>query len=169
MKKFLLVNTLLILVLLLACGCNRGNPKYLPGENEGDSHFIWLCQEPFGFFFLPDDDEGYYGFLKGRIEKDGELRCFYSAFNPVDGRTYFLEEEDIDELFYHESFSGHAYYSKNDFSMYIKYDPINFFDGELPTLQFDKMTKEDFLEQYGDIENLSELLEIETADIDEVS
>ena len=44
------------------------------------------------------DDEGYYVFFKGYIEKEGELRCFYSAFNAIDGNTYFLEGENISEL-----------------------------------------------------------------------
>ncbi len=100
--------------------------------------------------------------MKGYIEKEGELSCFYSAFNLIDGRTYFLEGENIDDLFYHESFTGHAYHYKNDFSVYIKDDLINFFGGELPTLRFDKMTREDFIKQHGDIENLSELLPSET-------
>ncbi len=159
MKKKLLVLTLICFLLSLVCGCNSKIPKYLPRENEGDSQFVWVCKEPFGFFYLPDDDEGHYGFLKGYIEKEGELICFYSAFLSIDGRTYFQEEKNWDFYFDNESFSGHGYYYKNDFSVYIKDDPINFFDEELPELRFDKMTKEDFLLQYGDIKNVSELLE----------
>ena len=158
MKKKFLILTLICFLFSFTCGCAHKIPQYLPGENEGDFHFVWVCKKPFGFFFLPDDNEGYYGLLKGYIEKEGKLAYFYSAFNPNDGRTYFLEGENIDDLFYHESFTGHGYYYKNDFGVHIKDDSINFFAGEVPELRFEKMTKETFLERYGEIENVSELL-----------
>ena len=159
MKKKLLVLTLICFLLSLACGCTHKSPKYLPGLNEGDSGFVWVCKEPFGFFYITNELEGHYGPLKGYVWKEGEFVCFYSAYFNVDGYTYFQEEKNWDYYFDNESFSADGYYFENYFSLYIEDDPMNFFDGELPELRFDKMTKEDFLLQYGYVENISELLE----------
>ena len=166
MKKKFLILALICLLLSLVCGCGRGISKHLPGENEEDSKFVWVCKEPFGFFYLPDDDERrYYGFLKGHIWKDGKFVCFYSAYLNMDGNTYFNEitsfheDKDWGSVYRNESFSGWGSYYKNDFYLYVEDDPMNFFDGKLPLLRFYKMTKEDFLEKYGDIKNISELLE----------
>ena len=65
------------------------------------------------------------------------------------------------------AFGGHTEYYENYFAFEVEHDPVNFFGGELPELRFDKMTKEDFLEQYGEIENVSELLQLESSDVDE--
>ena len=168
MKRKLLVLILICFLLSITCGCTRGTPKYLPGTSEGDSGFVWVCKEPFGFFYPTDEFEWGAGLLKGHIWKEGKFVCFYSSYFNIDGNTYFKEitsfQEDknrgsIGSVFSNESFSGDGYYYKNDFSLYIEDDPMNFFDGELPKLRFDKMTKEDFLEKYGDIGNISEFLE----------
>jgi len=105
--------------------------------------------------------------LKGCIEKESQFVCLYSAFYPCDQRTYFQEEKLWGDPSTYESFWGYADYRENYFDLEIDGDLINFFDGELPSLRFDKMPKEDFIEQYGDIENVSELLPSETTDVDD--
>ncbi len=170
MKKKLLILTVICVLFSLVCGCAHEIPEYLPGENEGDSHFVWLCQEPFGFFSTAyDTTRCHNGLLKGYIEKEGEFVCFYSEFDRIDGRTYFQEEKNWGDPSKNDSFDSHADYYENYFELEIYCDYVNFFGGELPTLRFDKMTKQDFIEQHGDIENVSELLQVETTDIDEVS
>ncbi len=175
MKKKFLGLTLICILLFFISGCAPKTPKYLPGENEGDSQFVWVCEKPFAFFYLPDDNEGCYGFLKGYIEKNSEFICFYSEWLKCDGITYFKEENSLWEdkkngmgyIFDNESFTGYGDYYKNKFYLDIMDDRMNFFDGEFPELRFDKMTKEDFLERYGDIEEVSEnLLELETYALD---
>ena len=196
MKKKLLILTLICFLLSLACGCNREIPAFLPGESEGDSQFVWVCKEPFSFFYPTDNYDDYWkrvneynerqekeglppilyptdtyevccGLLKGYIEKEGELVCFYSDFSLCDRRTYFEEEKIWGDPSTYECFWGYADYYENYFDLEIDGDLINFFGGELPELRFDKMTKEDFLEQYGEIENVSELLQLEPSDVDE--
>ena len=166
MKRKLVILTVICLFLSLVCGCSRAVPKYLPGENKGDSQFVWVCGEPFGFFFTTDAFEDEWGAMKGYIEKNGEFVCFYSAFMPVGGNTAFQEGKweratylSADNNHRDYDFKGYGDYYKTDFYLEIRDDPINFFDGELPELRFDKMTKEAFLEQYGDNETISELLE----------
>ncbi len=168
MKKKFLILALICILLSLTCGCTRGMPKFLPGENEEDAWCVWVCKEPFGFFYSTDNFKCGAGELKGHIFKDGKFVCFYSSYLNIDGNTYFKEitsfQEDENSVhtgstFYNESFSGRGSYYKNDFYFYVEDDPMNFFDGELPKLKFYKMTKEDFLLKYGDIKNVSELLE----------
>ena len=50
------------------------------------------------------------------------------------------ERDRVEALEYYESY----------FNLMIKHDDVNFFDGEFPTLRFEKMTKEEFRETYGE-------------------
>lgn len=187
MKKKHLILALICILLSLTCGCTTKTPEFTPGENEGDSRFVWVCKEPFGFFYTTNDYEDFLEalnkhneklekegvpdtffytptslsdvLLKGYIEKEGKFVCFYSDFNPIGGSTDFWKKETWGDPSEYASFWGYADYYKNVFYLDIEDDPMNFFGGELPELQFDKMTKEDFLEKYGDIKNVSELLE----------
>ncbi len=122
--------------------------------------FVWVCKKPFGFF-SPTDDHGnkYYGHLKGYFEDKDGLTCFYMLFNPIDGLTDFIKPEAWDDPSEYDSFCGRGNYYENYFDLEIVRDRINFFDGELPTLRFEKMTKDAFLEEYREIENIPELLE----------
>lgn len=182
MKRKFISLTLICVLLISLCGCIRERPKYLPGKNEGDSQFVWVCKKPFAFFCPTYNYEDYWktrneynkengypieepiacgvfeGVLKGCIEKEGEFIRFYSGFFYYDQTTYFYEEKNWGNPSKNENFSGHAYYYKNYFELVIGYDPENFFDSERPELRFDKMTKEDFLKSYGDVEGISKHL-----------
>ena len=46
-------------------------------------------------------------------------------------------------------------YSEEYFDLTIMEDYINFFNGELPTLRFEKMTKEEFKKEYGEVKNIT--------------
>ena len=87
MKKKLLILTAICFLFSFVCGCAHEIPEYLPGEREGDSQFVWVCQEPFGFFFRPDINKFNYGLLKGYLEKEDEFVCFYSEFERINGKN----------------------------------------------------------------------------------
>ncbi len=160
MKKKLSVLIIICFWLLLICGCTNEIPEFLPGEHGGDLNFVWVCKKPFGFFALTDDHaKQYYGHLKGYIECEEGFVCFYTAFDAIDGATDFRESKIWGDSSEYDSFWGYADYNENYFDLEIERDRINFFGGELPTLRFEKMTKEAFLEEFGEIENVSELLE----------
>ena len=184
MKKKFLILTLICILLSFACGCGREVPEFLPGESEEDSQFVWVCKKPFGFFYPTYNYDAFWevlneytekeamppvypsgtyeicwGLLKGYIEKEDALVCFYSEFSPCGQETSFRQEENWGDPSKYDSFWGYADYHENFFDLEIECDHINFFGGELPTLRFEKVAKEDFLEQYGKIENVSALLE----------
>ncbi len=160
MKKGLAISILICFLFSFFCGCTNKPPLFLPGEQEADSMFVWVCKKPFGFF-SPTDDLGnkYYGDLKGYFEDKDGLTCFYMLFNPISGLTDFIKPETLGNSSEDDSFCGRGDYHENYFDLEIVRDQINFLDGEFPTLRFEKMTKDAFLEEYGEIENVSELLE----------
>lgn len=145
-------------LLSLFCGCAHEVPKYLPGEQAGDENYVWVCKEPFAFFSVTyDPDIGYKGYLRGYgyIEGEEGFKDFYAIYNLINGRTSFHFPEFRDDDSSKDGFEGYAHYYKNHFVFLIVRDDINFFGGELPTLRFDKMTKEEFVKKY---ENLSDFV-----------
>ena len=69
---------------------------------------------------------------------------------PIGGTTELCEAEKFYDEDLYNTVVGYADYRKNYFDFEVEYDNINFFDGELPTLRFEKMTKEEFRETYGE-------------------
>ena len=160
MKKFIGL-TLICVLLLSLCGCIAEQPEYLPGAKEEDVNFVWVCEKPFSYFVVDREElSNGYPCLKGYITKEGKPVCFYMCeANNV--QTTFEEPSVWENSCGYPAFLGDTEYYEDYFEFEVERDNINFFDGELPKLRFDKMRKEDFLAKYGDIENVSELLEKE--------
>ncbi len=159
MKMRVAVFGLLCFFLSLFSGCISDRPEYLPGMNEEDVQFIWVCKEPFSYFVVDKEElSGGYPCLKGYITKENKFLCFY-MHEELNTISCFVEEKLWDTATRSDGFWGHTKYYGEYFEFEAEHDPINFFGGELPTLRFEKMTKEDFLEEFGEIENVSELLE----------
>ncbi len=159
MEKKLSVLMLICVLLMLFCGCTNEVPKFLPGQQGGDGKFVWVCEAPVAYFALTGDHgQNYYGHMKGYIEGEEGFSCFYTYFDIHGGITEFMESELWDDPSGYASFWGYAKYYEEYFEFETERDRINFFGGELPTLKFEKMPKEDFLEEYPDFENASELV-----------
>ncbi len=149
MKKKLSVVVLICIIFSLLCGCENPNSKYMPKHCANRENYVWVCKEPFAFMFLSEtySSENYEYFEAYFEEEDGYLLSL-ASFTPhgVDG--CFTKPDAVDEkgLF----FWGYADYYEDYFDFTVTRDFINLFDGELPTLRFEKMTKEQFRETYGE-------------------
>ena len=142
MKKKLSVVVLVCIIFSLLCGCTTRVPSLFPGKTDGDENFVWVCKEPFAYFSLDKEKKVRSSpCLKGYFEKDGELPCLYLYFMPIGGTTELCEAEKFYDEDLYNTVVGYADYRKNYFDFEVEYDNINFFDGELPTLRFEKMTK----------------------------
>ncbi len=175
MKKALSIVILICILLSLLCGCIVGTPEFLPGEHEGDENYVWVCKEPFVYFALvnkTEDTEFYLKFytdsghgysspsFKACFEDETDYTFFYASYNPKDGATTFAVPGLLDEYSAEEYFWGRGDYYQDYFEFEIGNDFVNFFNGELPTLRFEKMTKEQFCETYGE-ERYNRMLEEE--------
>ena len=160
MKKKLISLTLICVLAFLLCGCIPERPEYLPGAKEEDINFVWVCEKPFSYFVVDKESTTGLPYLKGYIKKEEEPLCFY-MHEENDVITTFVEQTVWESRYGYDAFWGNSNYYEDYFEFEVEHDKINFFDGELPELRFDKMRKEDFLAKYGDIENVSELLEKE--------
>ena len=155
MKRKLFLLTSICVLLSLLCGCAHEIPDFLPGEHEEDGNFVWLCKDPFAVFSSTDDYRYLgSGHLKGYIQGEKGFTCFYMVFNSINGRTYFRTPEIEEETSEYDCFWGDAYYYENYFNVETVCDKISFFDGALPTLQFEKIAKDDFLTEYEDYGHL---------------
>lgn len=166
MKRCIALFVISCFFLLLFCGCIPEQPEHLPGSKEEDVNFVWVCEAPFSYFVV-DRVELYNGYpcLKGYMTKGNEPLCFY-LHEENNAVTTFVEQTVWESKYGYDAFWGDTVYYENYFECEVEHDRINFFDGELPKLRFDKMTKEDFLEKYGDIDGVSEnLLKLETYDL----
>ncbi len=151
MKKKLSVVVLICIIFSLLCGCTSEIPKFYPSEHDKADNFVWVCKEPFAYFTLDIDKKVRTSpCLKGCFEKDGELPYFYLYFMCNGGSTDFCEVEKWENTTIDSSFWGYADYFEDYFDFKVEKDNINFFDGALPTLRFEKMTKEAFLKEYGE-------------------
>ncbi len=157
MKKILFLLVLMCVLLSLFCGCAHEVPKFLPGEQAGDENCVWVCTEPFAFFSLDDSKIKYIGCFQGYgyIKSEEGFKDFFAMYNSIDGNTRFTFPEFWDETLDKDSLWGSAYYYKDYFDFTTEDDDINFFSGELPSLRFYKMTKEEFAKKY---ETLSEFV-----------
>lgn len=159
MKNRISLVVVISFIVLLFSGCIRERPEHLPGMKEDDVEFVWVCENPFSYFVV-DKVELSKGYpcLKGYIMKENEFSCFY-MHEELNVISCFVEEKLWDSTRSSDAVRGHTKYYEDYFEFEAEHDLINFFDGELPELRFDKMAKKDFLEQYGEIKNVSELLE----------
>ncbi len=151
MKKKLSVVILICFLLSLLCGCTEKKiPEFLPGQHEGDENYVWVCKEPFACFFLIKQPETNSVDFKVYFENEDDISSFDSTYNFRSnnmqfGQLSFGEYNDFESYF-----SGSAEFQQDKFEVKVKFDDINFFGGELPTLRFEKMTKEEFHEIYGE-------------------
>ena len=121
-----------------------------------DSNYIWVCEEPFSYFIYGDvnrdapgilvwEENEYYYFM---VDYTGTTVEFVlpSAFGEdgltSDGNTWLL---------------GTADYQEGYFVYTIREDYFNIFDGEVESMTFVRMSKEEFEEEYGSV------IEFETA------
>ncbi len=175
MKKALSVVVLICILFSLLCGCTVGTPEFLPGEHEGDENYVWVCKEPFVYFALvnkTEDTDFYLKFytdtgsgyaspsFKACFEDETDYTFFYANYNPINGSTTFSVPGLLDEYSAEEYFGGRGDYYQDYFEFEVRNDFVNFFNGELPTLRFEKMTKEQFFETYGE-ERYNRMLEEE--------
>ncbi len=145
---------------ILFCSCTTEVSEFLPGQQVGDEDFVWVCKKPFAYFALTEDHgQDHYGHMKGYFEKKEEKFCFYSYFDIYGGITDFTGPEFWGDSSANDDFWGYAKYYETYFEFEIECDRINFFNGELPTLRFEKMTKEEFLKVYPDIQKASDIVE----------
>ena len=155
MKKKLSVVVLICIIFSLLCGCENPNSKYMPKHYADRENYVWVCKEPFSVMFLSEtySNEDCEYFEAHFEEKDGYLLSL-ASFTPHGDDVFFQKPYVTSEkdLF----FFGHADYNEDYFDFTVTSDFINFFDGELPTLRFEKMTKEEFREVYGE-ERLSRI------------
>ena len=165
MKKKLSVVVLVCIIFSLLCGCTVGTPEFLPGEQEGDENYVWVCKEPFAYFTLVNktEDEKFYlkvyndysesyasPSFKACFENECDYTFFYASYNARDGRTTFYTPGLLDEYSAEEYFFGSGDYRKDYFDFEVEHQYVDFSDGELTTLRFDKITKEEFCETYGE-------------------
>ena len=150
MKKKLSVVVLICILFSLLCGCTKEVPKFLPGQHEGDKSFIWICKEPFAYFFLNDSTEKKPAAFGICLEKGNERHFFYGDYTVRTGTMGFIRSGFFEGFEEYMVFGGNSEYYESYFNLMIKHDDVNFFDGEFPTLRFEKMTKEEFRETYGE-------------------
>ena len=149
MKKKLSVVVLVCIIFSLLYGCENPKSKYMPKHCADRENYVWVCKEPFAFMFLSEtySNESNEYFETYFEEEEGYLLSL-ASFTPHgdDGcfqKPYAADEKDL-------FFWGHADYHADYFDFTVTSDFINFFDEELPTLRFEKMTKEEFREVYGE-------------------
>ena len=141
----LILFSLFVIIIIVAFIVYPRTPEYFPGEQKGDTECIWICEEPFIYLYQKQQD-----LLEGEIFYDNEEVDIYmyevlKSAHPYwmeiinqDGESKFI---DSDGLFY-----------RDYFELEVKEDETNLFDGEFPTLRFEKMTKEEFAKKYPSID-----------------
>lgn len=143
MKKVILIVTV---ILLIVTGCTyqaENRPK--PDENQ-----IWVCKEPYCEMYWLNGSCG--GKL---IVNDVEYCVKYSADYGNGFRIY--EKYDDSDIFYTDEYEKYCLirgkvqsYDNGRFTMKVKYDYKNLFDGEKPTMTFVRYSKRRYLNSRSD-------------------
>ena len=155
MKKRLSVVVLLCFLFSLLCGCTAKTPQFLPGEQEGDENYVWVCKEPFAYFSLNTPTEEIPAKFKLYLEKNEKIHFFYGDYTLRSGALGFVREDYFNGADETAALGGTAEFYESYFDLVLVHDFINFFDGEFPTLRFEKMTKEEFKKEYGEVKNIT--------------
>ena len=121
-----------------------------------DSNYVWVCEEPFSYFVFDDitydspgilvyeENEYYYFWVDGSgTAVDFALPSAFSEYGYTPENNMLL--------------FGTADYQEGYFVYTIKEDYFNIFDGEVESMTFVRMSKEEFEEEYGSV------IEFETA------
>ncbi len=149
MKKTFFCLGGIFLIISLLCSCTPQRPEFLPGMKEDDQNFIWVCYDPFAYFFIYDENED---LMKGEFKTEESYHPFYMWWNRYAGTTDFYEIEDIDNFESRVCFCCESEYYDAYFELQTDIDNINFFGESLPKMRFEKMTKEEFAKKYPSID-----------------
>lgn len=129
----------IIICVVLLNGCYY-QPKLRPHTDNGE---IWICDNPYSELYW--DDIGQYG----AIVIDGEEYevLFTTSAGPqmlvFDKEMMREKESNID--FEYCLFRGHTTYRKGSAVVKVEEDFKNIFNGKLPTFNFKRYNKEEYL------------------------
>ncbi len=137
MKKFVLI---VICLTLILSGCVYQS-ELRPEYNDTD---VWVCEKPYAELYW-SKSQGHTGIISyndaqyniTHEETYGPLIWVYTTEATPFRNTDVPEEYWI--------FKGHANYGKDSLSIEIHADYKNIFNGELPTLNFKRYNKEEYL------------------------
>ncbi len=136
-------------------------PEFLPGEHEGDENFVWVCKEPMAYLTLVDDDEETIYAFKSCFENEDDYSVLYAKYDHIYEEMSFSEPPSNEKSYARLCFLGVADCHEDYFDFTVLQDNADFFDEKAPTLRFEKMTKEEFREVYGE-ERFNRITEGET-------
>lgn len=139
MKKIVFV--MLFSILALA-GCVY-QADLRPKPNETD---VWICKEPYMEFYW-SEESGNSGII---IIDEAEQSIFHESDYGATIWVYTPEAKDMRNLDEQKEFClfrGHADYGKEKLIIKVQEDFKNIFNGELPTLNFKRYDKEDYLKE----------------------
>lgn len=155
MKKILV--TLFMILLLTGCTYQGGNR---PEQNDNE---VWICKNPKAeFYWNEKDDVTSVMYINGEMREVIAQQTVSPEFYVYDINIKNCEKEDIDENGYvskyidyadiekHTLLKCRADYHSDTFDLKVEEDMVNMFDGEKPTLHFEKRNKAEYLKEIGE-------------------
>ena len=138
MKKTILI---LLFWLIFLSGCYY-QPDLRPRL---DSPEIWVCEEPYVILYWDKIDEN----SKIVVEENVYEIVFRTTAGPQ-LMVYDKEGKSEEENYYNNEyllFRGHTTYEEKTAIVRVEKDFKNIFNGELPTLEFKRYDKEEYLKE----------------------
>ena len=137
MKKSILI----VIALIMLNGCFY-QPKLRPHP---DNEEVWVCESPYAKLYWAGEDS------YGEIEAGDKLHevVFFTSAGPqmMVFDKAMIQESDSDMDFEYCLFRGHTTYGEETAIVKVQEDFKNIFNGDLPTLNFKRYDKEDYLKE----------------------
>ena len=128
-KKICLIALISILIVALSSGCDL----YLWQHPDTDSGILWVSDDP-GMSFAWDEESGGH---RGKLVIAGNTFLIGVGFRSNKMGVICEDAEDSD-LIGKQLFVGKCKFEKNQITVSVTNDNANIFEGDLPTIVFEK-------------------------------